>query len=115
VQGGQLEQVLTSEMTEAVGTIGTSWMSTAAGPPESDSRKVSNNSIKGQQYSGGTPATAAGTHDKSISNSSRDNVNITDVNSRRETCNTRDARNSRDVSKCTLLKVRRPYSASMTG
>jgi hypothetical protein len=32
------------EMTAAAGTIETSWMSTAAGPPESDRRKVSNNS-----------------------------------------------------------------------
>jgi hypothetical protein len=31
--------MLTSEMTAAAGTIGTSWLSTAAGPP--DSRKVS--------------------------------------------------------------------------
>jgi hypothetical protein len=29
-------------MTAAAGTIATSWMSTAAGMPESDSRKVSN-------------------------------------------------------------------------
>jgi hypothetical protein len=29
-------------MTAAAETIGTSWMSPAAGPPESDSRKVSN-------------------------------------------------------------------------
>jgi hypothetical protein len=31
---------LTAEMTAAEGIIGTSWMSTAVGPPESDSRKV---------------------------------------------------------------------------
>ncbi len=35
--------LLTSEMTAAAGTIGTS---TAAGPSESDSRKVSNNSVE---------------------------------------------------------------------
>jgi hypothetical protein len=33
-------------MTVAAGTIGTSWISTAAGPPESDSRKVSNNLVE---------------------------------------------------------------------
>jgi hypothetical protein len=33
-------------MTVAAGTIGTSWMSTAAGPPESDSRKVSNSTVE---------------------------------------------------------------------
>ncbi len=35
------ETQLTLEMTGAAGTIGTSWMSTSEGPPESDSRKVS--------------------------------------------------------------------------
>ncbi len=34
---------LTSEMTTAAGTLGTSWMSTAVRPPESDSKKASNN------------------------------------------------------------------------
>jgi hypothetical protein len=38
--------LLTSEMTAAAETIGTSWMSTAAGPPESDSRKVSNSTVE---------------------------------------------------------------------
>ncbi len=33
--------LLKSEMTAAAGTIGTSWMSSAVGPPD-DSRKVSN-------------------------------------------------------------------------
>jgi hypothetical protein len=35
--------LLTSEMTAEEGSIGTSWMSTEAGPPESDNRKVRNN------------------------------------------------------------------------
>ncbi len=38
--------VLTAEMTVAAGTIGTSWMSTAVGPPESDSRKVGNSTAE---------------------------------------------------------------------
>jgi hypothetical protein len=33
-------------MTAAVGTIGTSWMSTASRPPESDSRKVSKRTVE---------------------------------------------------------------------
>jgi hypothetical protein len=58
--------LLTSEMTAAAGTIylGTSWMSTAAGPQESDSRKVSNcreDSNIQQQLEHITLATAAKT------------------------------------------------------
>ncbi len=37
--------LLTSEMTAEEGTIGT-WMSTEAGPPESDNRKVSNSTAE---------------------------------------------------------------------
>jgi hypothetical protein len=36
--------LLISGLTAAAGTIGTSWMSTAARPPEPDSRDVSNRS-----------------------------------------------------------------------
>jgi hypothetical protein len=39
------------EMTAAAGTIETSWMSTAAGPPESDSRKVSKSIEKPATFS----------------------------------------------------------------
>jgi hypothetical protein len=45
-------------MTAAAGQIRTSWMSTAAGPPKSDRKKV-NNSIEKRDTA---PATAAGTH-----------------------------------------------------
>jgi hypothetical protein len=37
--------VLTAEMT-VVAAIGTSWMSTPVGPPESDSRKVGNSTVE---------------------------------------------------------------------
>ncbi len=40
------ETALTAEMTVAAGTIGTSWMSTAVGLPESDSRKVGNGTVE---------------------------------------------------------------------
>jgi hypothetical protein len=58
--------LLTLDMTAAAGTIylGTSWMSTAAGPQESDSRKVSNSredSNIQQQLEHFTLATAAKT------------------------------------------------------
>jgi hypothetical protein len=33
-------------MTAAAGTLGTSWMSTAIGPPESDSKKVGNSTVE---------------------------------------------------------------------
>jgi hypothetical protein len=68
-------------------------MSTAAGLLESDSRKVSNSREASKQLAG-PPATAGRTHNLNISNSRRDNRNITDVNSRRRTHNDRDARNN---------------------
>jgi hypothetical protein len=77
---------LTSRM-----TIRTPLISTAAWPPESAVGK----SAKVEK-----PATAAGSHNWNISNSlvdcSRENRDITYVNSRRDTLNGRDASNSRD-------------------
>jgi hypothetical protein len=55
-----------------------------------DSRKVSNLV--------GKPATAAELTTRTLSNSSRDNRNIADVNSRRETRKSKDARNRRNNS-----------------
>jgi hypothetical protein len=52
-------------MTASAGTIGTSWMPTAAGPSESDSRKVGKSAReqwRRQQHSAGTLGPAAGTY-----------------------------------------------------
>jgi hypothetical protein len=57
-------------------------MSTVAGPPESESRKVSH-SREESNIQQDTSATAEGTHNSNISNSSRDDRNITDLNGRR--------------------------------
>ncbi len=48
-------------MTAAAGKIGTSWMSTTSGPPESDSRKVSKRIIE-KTATFSRLATLAGTH-----------------------------------------------------
>jgi hypothetical protein len=55
--------LLTSEMIAAARTIGTSWMSTGAEPPESDSRKSAT-------------VEKTGTHNLNIFNASRDDRNI---------------------------------------
>ncbi len=57
-----------------------------------------------QQHSAGMPATTAElttrTLTTSLVDSGRNNRNITDINSRRETLNSRDANNSRDTNYC---------------
>ncbi len=85
--------VLTAEITAAAGTIGTSWMSTIVGPQDLDSRKVGNSAVEKTAILSRDTATALGGHNWNIRNSSGDSSNITDADSRRETRNSRDARN----------------------
>jgi hypothetical protein len=87
--------LLTSGMTAAAGIIGISWISTAEGPPESDSdvHIKQKSAVVIQQHSAGTSSTAAETHYSNIRADSSSENNLTDVNSRRETRNRSEASN----------------------
>jgi hypothetical protein len=75
-------------MAAAAGTVGTSWMSSAVGPLETDSRKVSNSSRTQLEH---------------LSNNCGDNRNITDVNNRWKTRKSKEAISSRDKPTTVLL------------
>jgi hypothetical protein len=73
-------------MTAAAETIGTSWMLTAAGPPESDSRKVSNSR-----------------EDSNIQQGHRNSSRNSTLQHQQHPGNKRDARNSRDATNSTSI------------
>jgi hypothetical protein len=78
---GAPAKATTSEMTTEAETRGTLWMSTLAGPPELDSRKVSNSREDSNIQLGHQQQQELKTW--TFATSARENRNITDVNSRR--------------------------------
>jgi hypothetical protein len=98
-------------MTAAAWSVGTSWISIAAGPPDSVGKSATVE--KPETYAAGMPATSAtvteaGIHNwkicKSRVDSNRDNRNITVVNRKRETHKSRDASNNREINKSTSIR-----------
>jgi hypothetical protein len=97
-------------MTAAKGIIRTSWMSSAAGPPEpvgkSDSKKAKEMQQQCQQHQDSSSSSNRNSqleHCHSQGDSSRDNRIIRDVNSRRETRKSRDASNRRDANNSSII------------